>query len=112
DAGVEGGSSRMRPIRMTSLAMIAGMTPRAIGLGEGGSQTAPLGRAVIGGLIGATIATLLILPGIFAILQRENTRKTASLDPDDPHSAHARADSMPASGDNGLPDQPDRRQTL
>jgi hypothetical protein len=68
---------------MTSLAMIAGMIPLAIGAGEGGSQTAPLGRAVIGGLIGATLATLLILPAIFAILQREGTRKSPSLHPDD-----------------------------
>jgi multidrug efflux pump subunit AcrB len=68
---------------MTSCAMIAGMLPMAVGLGEAGSQTAPLGRAVIGGLIGATIATLIILPAIFAILQGEHTRKSASLLPAD-----------------------------
>jgi multidrug efflux pump subunit AcrB len=71
------------PMLMTSCAMIAGMLPMAIGLGEGGSQTAPLGRAVIGGLTGGTIATLIILPAIFAILQGERTRKSASLLPAD-----------------------------
>ena len=68
---------------MTSFAMIAGMIPMASGLGEGGSQTAPLGRAVIGGLIGATLATLIVLPAIFAMLQGEKTRKSASLHPED-----------------------------
>jgi multidrug efflux pump subunit AcrB len=81
DAAVAGAAGRLRPILMTSCAMIAGMLPMAIGLGEGGSQTAPLGRAVIGGLTGGTIATLIILPAIFAILQGERTRKSASLLP-------------------------------
>ena len=83
DAAAEGASSRLRPILMTSFAMIAGMIPMAAGLGEGGSQTAPLGRAVIGGLIGATLATLFILPAIFAMFQGEKTRKSASLHPED-----------------------------
>jgi multidrug efflux pump subunit AcrB len=83
DAAVDGAVSRLRPILMTSCAMIAGMLPMAIGIGEGGSQTAPLGRAVIGGLTGGTIATLIILPAIFAILQGEHTRKSASLLPAD-----------------------------
>jgi multidrug efflux pump subunit AcrB len=83
DAAVAGAASRLRPILMTSCAMIAGMLPMALGLGEGGSQTAPLGRAVIGGLAGGTIATLIILPAIFAILQGERTRKSASLLPAD-----------------------------
>jgi multidrug efflux pump subunit AcrB len=83
DAAVVGAESRLRPILMTSCAMIAGMLPMAVGLGEGGSQTAPLARAVIGGLIGATIATLIVLPAIFAILQGEHTRKSASLLPAD-----------------------------
>jgi multidrug efflux pump subunit AcrB len=96
DAAVEGASSRLRPILMTSLAMIAGMIPMATGLGEGGQQTAPLGRAVIGGLIGATIATLLILPALFSIVQRETTRKSASLDPADPSSSYSRARQAPA----------------
>jgi len=58
------------------------MAPMAIGAGEGGSQTAPLGRAVIGGLTGATIATLIILPAIFALLQAGRSRESASLAPD------------------------------
>ena len=66
-AALSGARERLRPILMTSCAMIAGMIPMALGWGEGGEQTAPLGRAVIGGLIAATFATLLILPGIFAI---------------------------------------------
>jgi len=86
-AAVEGAHSRLRPILMTSFAMIAGMIPMALGLGEGGEQTAPLGRAVIGGLAAATIATLFILPLVFAIVQRRTTRKSASLDPDDPNSS-------------------------
>ena len=83
DAAVDGAASRLRPILMTSCAMIAGMLPMAIGLGEAGSQTAPLGRAVIGGLTGATITTLMILPAIFAILQGEHMRTSASLLPAD-----------------------------
>ena len=63
--------------------MIAGMLPMATGLGEGGAQTAPLGRAVIGGLIGATFATLVILPAIFAILQGNQSRRSVSLHPAD-----------------------------
>jgi multidrug efflux pump subunit AcrB len=84
-AAVEGAQSRLRPILMTSLAMIAGMLPLAIGLGEGGEQTAPLGRAVVGGLAVATLATLWVLPAVFAIVQRRAHRRSASLDPgDDP----------------------------
>jgi multidrug efflux pump subunit AcrB len=83
DAAVEGGRSRLRPILMTSLAMIAGMAPMAFGLGEGGEQTAPLGRAVIGGLALATITTLLVLPAVFALIQGPAHRRSASLHPDD-----------------------------
>src|SRR5690606_10900948 len=91
-AAVEGAASRLRPILMTSLAMIAGMLPIAIGLGEGGEQTAPLGRAVIGGLAAATLATLVVLPAVFAIVQARAGRRSASLDPDDTSSAeHAPA---------------------
>jgi hypothetical protein len=84
----------------------------ATGLGEGGQQTAPLGRAVIGGLIGATLATLLILPALFSIVQRETTRKTASLDPEDPASPYARVRQQPAPQDNGqaAPSESDHRQ--
>ena len=86
-AAVEGGRSRLRPILMTSCAMIAGMLPLALGLGEGGDQTAPLGRSVVGGLIAATLATLLVLPAFFAILGSRRVR-SPSLDPDDPASEH------------------------
>jgi multidrug efflux pump subunit AcrB len=88
EAAIEGAGSRLRPILMTSFAMIAGMIPMALGLGEGGEQTAPLGRAVIGGLIGATCATLVVLPAIFATLQSRHARTSASLDPDDPESSY------------------------
>jgi len=83
DAAVEGARSRLRPILMTSLAMIAGMVPMALGLGEGGEQTAPLGRAVVGGLAVATLATLLALPALFALVQGRAHRRTASLHPDE-----------------------------
>jgi multidrug efflux pump subunit AcrB len=88
EAAIEGARTRLRPILMTSFAMIAGMIPMALGLGEGGEQTAPLGRAVIGGLIGATCATLIILPAIFATLQSRHAPISASLDPDDPLSPY------------------------
>jgi multidrug efflux pump subunit AcrB len=87
-AAVEGASSRLRPILMTSCAMIAGMAPMALGLGEAGQQTAPLGRAVVGGLAAATTATLLVLPAVFAFIQKGASRQSASLDPDDPNSRY------------------------
>ena len=83
-AGVTGAVSRLRPIVMTTLAMIAGMLPMAAGWGEGGQQTAPLGRAVIGGLALATLATLWVLPGVFASIRARAPRRSSSLDPDDP----------------------------
>jgi multidrug efflux pump subunit AcrB len=86
EAAVEGALSRLRPILMTSLAMIAGMTPMALGLGEGGEQTAPLGRAVIGGLAVATLATLIALPSVFALVQSRAHRHSPSLDPYHPES--------------------------
>ncbi|HEV8541036.1 MAG TPA: efflux RND transporter permease subunit, partial [Verrucomicrobiae bacterium] len=89
DAAIEGASSRLRPILMTSTAMIAGMLPMALGLGEGGQQTAPLGRAVVGGLALATLATLLVLPSIFALVQARAHRRSASLDPTDPENSAA-----------------------
>ena len=83
---MEGGRSRLRAILMTAAAMIAGMIPMALGFGEGAEQTAPLGRAVIGGLVAATVATLAVLPSVYAILQRRAGPATPSLDPDDPAS--------------------------
>lgn len=82
-AAIEGARSRLRPILMTSFAMMAGMTPMALGLGEGGGQTAPLGRAVIGGLAAATLATLIALPSVFAIVMKGKHTRSPSLDPDD-----------------------------
>lgn len=81
------GAARLRPILMTSIAMVAGMLPMASGLGESGEQTAPLGRAVIGGLLASTVAALLILPIAFAAVQRKTTFASVSLDPDDQHSS-------------------------
>jgi multidrug efflux pump subunit AcrB len=72
-AALEAGATRFRPVLMTALAMIIGMVPMALGLGEGGEQNAPLGRAVIGGLISATLATLLFVPGVFSLLHRNYT---------------------------------------
>ncbi|MGN8072430.1 efflux RND transporter permease subunit [Mucilaginibacter sp. SG564] len=77
---------RLRPILMTSLAMVVGMIPMASGLGEGGDQTSPLGRAVIGGLIASTFAALLILPLVFAWVQGNATTQSVSLDPEDKES--------------------------
>ena len=87
-AAVSGAASRLRAVLMTSAAMIAGMVPMALGLGEAGQQNAPLGRAVIGGLAAATMATLFVLPGIFTILQGRAKSASASLDPTDPQSAN------------------------
>jgi len=69
-AAWESGAGRLRPVLMTALAMIIGMLPMALGLGEGGEQNAPLGRAVIGGLIVATFATLFFVPAVFTMLRR------------------------------------------
>src|SRR3989441_398024 len=90
DAAMNGAKTRMRPILMTSMAMIAGMVPMALGIGEGSQQTAPLGRAVIGGLLFATAATLLIVPLVFSLVQQRAGVQSPSLDPDDPASAFAR----------------------
>jgi multidrug efflux pump subunit AcrB len=88
DAAVDGAASRLRAILMTSCAMIAGMLPMALALGEAGQQNAPLGRAVIGGLVAATAATLFVLPSVFALFMRSANTASASLDPCDPASAH------------------------
>jgi CzcA family heavy metal efflux pump len=77
DAALEAGFVRMRPVIMTALAMIIGMVPMAIGLGEGGEQNAPLGRAVIGGLLFATFATLFFVPCVFSIIHGRRDRKRA-----------------------------------
>jgi CzcA family heavy metal efflux pump len=77
-AAVEAGTTRFRPVIMTALAMIIGMVPMALGLGDGGEQNAPLGRAVIGGLFCATIATLLFVPSVFALIHGRNRTEPAA----------------------------------
>ncbi len=74
-AAVEAGRARLRPVLMTALAMILGMIPMALGTGEGGEQNAPLGRAVIGGLVMATIVTLLVVPAVYAALRQKPPMK-------------------------------------
>ena len=83
--------ARMRPVLMTSAAMIAGMVPMALAIGQGAETTAPLGRAVIGGLAAATFATLFVLPSIYSLVQTSASRVSASLDPDDPESEYRAA---------------------
>ena len=88
DAAATGAAGRVRAILMTSCAMIAGMLPMALGLGEAGQQNAPLGLAVIGGLAAATAATLLVLPSVFALVQSKASARSPSLDPSDEQSRH------------------------
>jgi multidrug efflux pump subunit AcrB len=88
NAALDGARGRLRAVLMTALAMIAGMMPIALGLGEGSEQTVPLGRAVIGGLILATFTTLTLLPALYAILQARGTSTSKSLDPNDPMSSY------------------------
>ncbi len=76
-AAIESGTTRFRPVLMTALAMIIGMVPMALGAGEGGEQNAPLGRAVIGGLLCATVATLVFVPAVFALIHGTESRKAA-----------------------------------
>ena len=76
----------MRPVLMTSAAMIAGMVPMALALGEGAEATAPLARAVIGGLSAASFATLVVLPSVYSLMQQSASPMSPSLDPDDPDS--------------------------
>ena len=88
DAAREGAIGRLRAVLMTASAMVMGMLPMAMGLGESGEQTAPLGRAVIGGLLFATFTTLTVLPAIYAVLQRRASMQSPSLNPSDPESRH------------------------
>jgi multidrug efflux pump subunit AcrB len=87
DAAIEGSRSRLRAILMTATAMIAGMIPIALGTGEG-AQTAPLGRAVIGGLFMATVATLTVLPSVYTQVQARVRPSSPTLHPDDPTSKY------------------------
>jgi multidrug efflux pump subunit AcrB len=87
-AAITAAKGRLRPIIMTACAMISGMIPMSLGLEEGSEQNAPLGRAVIGGMLFATFATLLVLPAVFSLLMGRSSNKSPSLDPDDPASSH------------------------
>jgi multidrug efflux pump subunit AcrB len=87
-AHLKAASSRLRPILMTSIAMIAGMIPLAIGFGESGDQTSPLGIAVIGGLIFSLVSVLFFLPFVYYLLEGRRKYKSASLDPYDPESSY------------------------
>ncbi|WP_295117710.1 efflux RND transporter permease subunit [uncultured Chitinophaga sp.] len=87
-AAREAAGLRLRPIIMTSVAMLMGMLPMAIGHGEGGDQISPLGRAVIGGLLFSTIAVLVVLPLVFAWVQGKTSTQSISLDPTDEESKH------------------------
>ena len=78
-ASLEAGYTRIRPVLMTALAMIIGMLPMAVGMGEGGEQNAPLGRAVIGGLLFATVATLFFVPSIFTMIHGRREAKQAGV---------------------------------
>ncbi|MBW4026721.1 MAG: efflux RND transporter permease subunit [Acidobacteria bacterium] len=89
-AAIEAGATRFRPVCMTALAMIIGMVPMALGLGDGGEQNAPLGRAVIGGLLCATIATLAFVPAVFGMLHGSHKKEPAAGIPGaDHHPQHA-----------------------
>ena len=108
-AALEAGSTRLRPVLMTALAMILGMIPMSLGLGEGGEQNAPLGRAVIGGLLVATVATLFFVPVMYSLLRREDLEPVSEEDAallfteDEPERqlAHARANAGNGQNDNG-----------
>jgi multidrug efflux pump subunit AcrB len=92
EAGIQAARERLRPVLMTSIAMIAGMIPMSLGA----EATAPLGRAVIGGLLFATAATLLVLPSVFGMVQGRASASSGSLDPDDPASPYADHGAAPA----------------
>ena len=86
-AALEAGFTRFRPVLMTALAMIIGMLPMSLGLGEGGEQNAPLGRAVVGGLIFATVATLIFVPVVFSLLHGRRAPAPANEPVGEPHAA-------------------------
>ena len=104
EAAVLGASERMRPILMTACAMTTGMVPMALALERGSQMQAPLGRAVIGGLVMSTVATLLILPSIFAIVIGKKKAVSSSIHPDDPDSEHF---VPPAAADESMSDEED-----
>ena len=94
-AAWEAGTTRLRPVLMTALAMIIGMLPMALGLGEGGEQNAPLGRGVIGGLMIATVATLFFVPVVFSLLHRSSAAQRNSK-PEETNPAQGLGAALPA----------------
>lgn len=102
-AAVTGAAGRLRPIIMTACAMTTGMLPMALALEEGSQMQAPLGRAVIGGLVCSTISTLLVLPALFRLLIGPGKPKAVSIDPDDPESPTFDGNPAPASGTGHTP---------
>jgi multidrug efflux pump subunit AcrB len=97
-AAVIGASERLRPILMTACAMTVGMVPMALALERGSQMQAPLGRAVIGGLVMSTFATLLIVPSIFAVVIGKSAARSPSIHPADPSSRHYAPQALPSSG--------------
>jgi len=91
EAALQAGATRLRPVLMTAGAMIIGMFPMALGLGEGGEQNAPLGRAVIGGLMVATLATLLFVPVVFSLLRAKGAARNEEEELEATEVAHVRA---------------------
>jgi len=96
NAAVYSARDRLRSILMASCAVVVGMIPMAWGVGQGGEQTAPLGRAVVGGLVAATLTTLFILPAIFAVVLGKSSASSPSLHPDDPESRYYNPDHTPS----------------
>ncbi|RLT18972.1 MAG: hypothetical protein DWI28_03605 [Planctomycetota bacterium] len=84
ESAIKGAAGRLRPILMTACAMVLGMLPMALALEEGSQMQAPLGRAVIGGLVASTLSTLLVLPAVFSLLLGNRKPVPTSIDPDDP----------------------------
>ena len=110
-AAIEGASDRLRPILMTAIAMLLGTLPMALALEEGSEMTAPLGRAVIGGLLVSTFATLLILPALFVLVMGDAKKISPSIDPDDPSSRHYDAGEHVADAIHGGP-RPEEHPTI
>jgi multidrug efflux pump subunit AcrB len=88
EAAIRGAAERLRPILMTACAMTVGMVPMSLALEQGSQMQAPLGRAVIGGLVCSTFATLLIVPAIFTLVMGRSSPRSLSVHPDDPTSPH------------------------
>jgi multidrug efflux pump subunit AcrB len=98
-----GAQDRLRPILMTACAMTVGMVPMAMALEQGSEMQAPLGRAVIGGLVLSTFATLFIVPSVFGLLMGQRTARSPSLQPDDPASSHYDPDGREPEASHGIP---------